>query len=466
MLLLVEFRLDSSKVEKARRVSLGEFASIRGILISALAIVLAFKTIQNPKFGIITFMVLLFLRDSFLLDYFAPTYEVLHLPLVFSVLSLISIFLHSNKGNFIFASQFWLMILFFVIMCLSRLFEGYEIFGNKVVGEFFRMCVFFFLVVNSVKTEKDINHVIWTITLASAFAVLYHYYYYRTGWRSIFAVTVYGTLNRNDFAAALVPMCPLSFFLFKINKHLSNRILFGISFVSFIAGVILTDSRGGFLALIATLIIMALLDKDRVKVLAIMLVLGALMGLRISENYTNRINGIQNYEEDASSMGRVATYKAAINMIKTHPLLGVGAGNFNDVFLDYVPYDMLKWVAPGKSIHNVILQVASENGILGLSVFMAFIVKSLLDIIRLKLMFSKQDLPDQVGYRLNALFVGFLGYFIALQFVPGAYYSYIYIFIPLIVATKQVYQEYEKEKRQFVDNIPQSEDMIEIKVQS
>jgi putative inorganic carbon (HCO3(-)) transporter len=144
-------------------------------------------------------------------------------------------------------------------------------------------------------------------------------------------------------------------------------------------------------------------------------------------------------------MGRVATNKAAINMLKAHPFLGVGAGNFNDVFLYYTPPDLLQWVSEGKSIHNATLQIMSETGIMGLLVFSLLIIKSFVDVIKIKRYCQNNESLNLLNNIANGLGIGFWGYFIAIQFIPGAYYSSIYIFIPLIVVVKNI-QKKHKEK--------------------
>jgi hypothetical protein len=209
-----------------------------------------FLTFKNPKFGVITIIILMSLRDTFLLLYFPVMFVVLHLPLVFGILTILSLLFHKNEYSFPISFQFWLMLLFFVIICLSRFVAQTEIFANKVPGEFIRICILFFLIVHTIKSEKDLNHVIWSLILANTFSVLYHYYNYKIGsWQSIFATSSYQTLDRNGYAATLLSLCPLAYFTIKTNKERYKKIILAFCFLSFIAGVILTDSRGGALSL-------------------------------------------------------------------------------------------------------------------------------------------------------------------------------------------------------------------------
>jgi len=367
---------------------------------------------------------------------FPTAYEILHLPQTFAILTLISWFIHHKEYPLRLPFQFWLMILFFLIICLSRQLAGSEPLNHKVTAEFFKMCALFFLAVNIIRTEKDVKEIIWAMIIINAAVTLYQYYVYKTGWRSIFILANLQGLNRNEFAATLVSMCPLAYIFLRKDDRVFVKIFLGTCLLSFIGGVILTYSRGGALALAVTLFVLLLQDKQKIKPIFFFLILGLLIGARISDKYVTRIERITHYEQDASAMGRLATNYAAINMLKSHPLLGVGAGNYNDVFLDYTPEDLKQWVAPGKSIHNFFLQVASETGLIGLLIFSLLIMKSFFGVIKLRRLCLQRSELESLGHIVTALGIALFGYFVGGQFFPGAYYSYLYIFLPLIISAQ------------------------------
>ena len=410
-----------------------QLVSLRGIFTLSLAGLGAILTFKEAKYGIIVFTILLLSRAPFLVSWFPPIYMVLHLPKVFGILTFISWFLRKSRSSLWLPVQFWLMVSFLGVICLSRFLAHSEVFGDKTTSEFFKMCVLFFLIVNVVKEERDIYQIIWTLLGITFVATLYHYYYYKTSWRSIFVLPVYRGLNRNEFAATLVAMTPLAYIFFKKEKHILTKAFSGLCFLSFIGGVILTRSRGGALALGVTLFILILQDTKRVRSVLLILVLGLIMGSRISERYIDRIKSIVHYRKDASAMARVAANYAAINMLKTHPILGIGAGNFGNLVVDYTPESLKLHSKPGRNIHNVFLQVASETGLIGLTIFIALIMKSFIDVIRLR----KYKL-EPISYMATGLGTSLFGYCLASQFIPGAYYKYQYVFLPLIAAISQI----------------------------
>ncbi len=428
---------------------MGELISLRGMLTLALTAVGLYLTFKDHKYGIIIFIILLFSRDAFLLRLFPPIYVDLHLPQVFAILTLILCFVRSRDSKIQLDPKFFLLFAFLVVILVSRIFADTPVFENKVPGEFFKMFVLFFLITSSIRNEKDLMQVFLVLVIVNAFSALYHYYYYKTGsWQSIYVLPKLGSLNRNGFALVLASMIPMSYSLSRMSDKKSLKILFIIYTIVFMMGTILTYSRSGFLCMVAGILAFIALDKNKLRNIFVILVIALAMSSRISDKYINRLETIQNYEEDNSAMGRVAVNKAAINMIRTHPVLGVGAGNFNSEFIEYVPYELLQWVSPGKSPHNVFLQVGSETGIIGLSIFSVFIIWCFIDLIKLRLKFMKHSPPIVSFQIVNSLLAGFFAYMVGQQFGQGGYYGYIYVFAPLItVAGKVIGEKIKSEER-------------------
>ena len=76
--------------------------------------------------------------------------------------------------------------------------------------------------------------------------------------------------------------------------------------------------------------------------------------------FGQRIKSIIDFGETSNSQ-RIAIWKASLESIKKHPLLGVGIGNFPTVL------DQRIFLArAGSSAHNIYLHIASEIGIFGL----------------------------------------------------------------------------------------------------
>lgn len=182
-----------------------------------------------------------------------------------------------------------------------------------------------------------------------------------------------------------------------------------------IYNVILTESRGGFVALI---VILFLIIKDKFKskvgiILAVLLVLGIAGAILPSRLDTFDFS-------DETAKGRIKMWEKGIEMIRWHnPLFGVGYGNFKEY----------SYRLQG---HNVFVQNMGEMGLIGLfawvGMFYSFI-KSWLTL--------KPTITDPREKSLfNAIFislVGFLssGFFLTLakSDIPIILFALITIFI-------------------------------------
>ena len=140
-------------------------------------------------------------------------------------------------------------------------------------------------------------------------------------------------------------------------------------------------SRGAFVALVATAIAFALVQKRRL--LAVMalcvLVAGAYAVVPMPKGYTDRLSTIQNYDEveDTSALGRLHFWRVAVRMSLDRPL-GVGLRGFEEA---YDQYDTsFGDYGRRRAVHNSHLQVLTDIGfgggfayvvLIGYSVFLA-----------------------------------------------------------------------------------------------
>jgi O-antigen ligase len=88
--------------------------------------------------------------------------------------------------------------------------------------------------------------------------------------------------------------------------------------------VMLTFSRGGFLGVAASMLVIALREKNRM--LGALLIVGGLSSyvLFTGDAYRARIGSINTYEEDESATGRFESWEAGKAMAIHNPLFGVG----------------------------------------------------------------------------------------------------------------------------------------------
>jgi len=142
---------------------------------------------------------------------------------------------------------------------------------------------------------------------------------------------------------------------------------------------------------------------------------------------------------DRSVSDRVWAYDAAWGMIKSSPAFGVGAGQFAVRYPEFRPYEA-SWTAKGERVpmtaHNMILEVASELGALGLFLFLGFIY---LVFRRVRALNRSADaLGRIVGAALGC---GLLAFFIQAQFNNQLYMEIGWIAAGLVIGAGEMSNE-------------------------
>ncbi|MDP4985549.1 O-antigen ligase family protein [Pseudoalteromonas tunicata] len=241
----------------------------------------------------------------------------------------------------------------------------------------------------------------------------------------------------NDLS--LVLMFPVSFLaaeMFSSANSNWKRFFALLGLCTVIAGIIATQSRGGLLGICAVLgYFIYQKVKNPVIVMAIggaaMLVLLAVAGISDRQSGGAAEEGV-----DASAMGRIYAWQAAINMATSNPLTGVGVNNFISNYYFYSPH----WDGKNHAVHSTWFQVLGETGFVGLALYfvmIAIIIKSL----RRSYLISLRLQNDNLALNANALRAGLLGFVVAGTFLTQAFTWPIYILLSLSLALEKMANE-------------------------
>jgi probable O-glycosylation ligase (exosortase A-associated) len=132
--------------------------------------------------------------------------------------------------------------------------------------------------------------------------------------------------------------------------------------------VLMTYSRGAMLSLLVTSPLLAFRCQRRMQMVALAAALffGAIP-IMAGPEIRARFLTLENNEEDGSANSRRASWSAAWSMAQDNPILGVGIRNSNLFSYDYGA-DMV-----GRTIHSQYLQIAADNGFVGLGLYLAML---------------------------------------------------------------------------------------------
>jgi O-antigen ligase len=90
------------------------------------------------------------------------------------------------------------------------------------------------------------------------------------------------------------------------------------------------------------------------------------------ERYTT----LSQVQSEETWNGRWGNWQGALDLIASHPILGVGAGNYAEAAMDYsetVQAHSLKKDKVAGAAHNMVLSVASQLGLVGLILFLGLL---------------------------------------------------------------------------------------------
>ncbi|HOC17060.1 MAG TPA: O-antigen ligase family protein [Vicinamibacterales bacterium] len=134
--------------------------------------------------------------------------------------------------------------------------------------------------------------------------------------------------------------------------------------------VVFTKSRSGFLGLLAMLVVLVFYGRQLRRGFAVAAIAGGLLAIpALPSSFWDRMAGITDPAKDdtGSREARRTVMKEAWWVFLERPLTGIGAGQFQNY---NPPWKKERW----RQSHNLLLQVAAETGIFGITAFVFLIV--------------------------------------------------------------------------------------------
>ncbi|HEY7975415.1 MAG TPA: O-antigen ligase family protein, partial [Ktedonobacterales bacterium] len=200
-------------------------------------------------------------------------------------------------------------------------------------------------------------------------------------------IRVFGTFDQpNPYGGYLNLSLPIALALTLFGRDPRMRWVAGGASALMLFALYLSDSRGALLGLVAALIVLAAVGWRFERKAIIALLIGAplvaiawfthLIPTRIEEKLLAqfRVNDVsltaQLNDANYSTIERLAHWVAGLRMFRAHPLLGVGAGNYDAA---YQRYKVPGWDESLTHAHNYYINVAAETGALGLLAFLAVV---------------------------------------------------------------------------------------------
>ncbi|MPQ32110.1 O-antigen ligase family protein [Clostridium estertheticum] len=277
------------------------------------------------------------------------------------------------------------------IMLLSTSYALEKPLALKESARFLAYVFIFFVIKYEFNTKKLVKNLlkcyIFTAGLLSIFGIIQHFttigldkkfVEHYPGYTVVRIATT--MFNPNAYAAFLIliifPVVMLT--IYEKNKNIKG--MYGIISVLLFVNIIMTYSRNAQVGVCIGAVVLCVIYSYK-----LIIAFGGIGILTLfMPSVLDRVRALTN---DSQNESRIKLWKTAIMMIKDHPILGVGNGNYISRYNEYVSkYKGLSYNAYKRyPAHNSYLKVESELGIIGIVSFLAVLVTSL---IRVKKLFT------------------------------------------------------------------------------
>ena len=343
----------------------------------------------------------------------------------------------------------------------------FSIWPGGVIGTFtdvfLKIVLIFVLIVNTVRSPRRIEQLALLIVVASAFVAGRAVFDYVRGVNLIEQGRVQGAVggmfrNPNDLALNMVVAIPLAAVMTLRRIGPAKRMLGAVCVVLMIGAIVASQSRSGTVGLGVMSLVLGVHLMRRRPGLVFGAALAGLLALPLlPSSYWHRLASITNEDLDqtGSREARSTLLEESLEAFAEYPLTGVGAGQFK-------VYNPKGRAEAWRETHNVVLQVASELGVIGLLVFGFLVARAAYAPMQAQRLVRRlyprgaaqsraapgsagpgtmPDEPEFLELHAAAMSAAVVGWFVCALFASVAYYWTFYYVLALAAAPREYLQE-------------------------
>ncbi len=319
----------------------------------------------------------------------------------------------------------YLLIITSSIFTALNMYRAYMILEAMIV-----VFIMYFLIVNIVKSLDLLYRIIWLMLLIHLYYALKGIYNFAiVGYVSAGEVTsgvVGGSFmaDENDFAMALNAMIPFAFFMFQNQSNKFKKLLLLAILLIFSLGVVSSQSRGGWVGLMAVTIFCIFKSKQKIISLTVIGVLCTAVVVFAPSSYWMQVSSITNTEE-STARSRLNYWKAGYRMFLDFPITGIGAGNGPIHMPDYVTGFKDPATQWGRTFHGTLPLVIAETGALGILCYLAMFFTATRTLMKVQKRFRFVH-KSREWVLASSLMGAIVGWMASATFLSAAYYPHLW----------------------------------------
>lgn len=267
------------------------------------------------------------------------------------------------------------------------------------VTDFFKNFIIFLCIIYALQTPQQWKRAVWLLILATAVPAAFGVYQVFTGnythdfWglmvndvqqvvTGVYEARLAGPIREPNFYGQI-----LVYVLVLVVYRMLDETRWWLKGVAALAALCLaltavnTYSRGAFLTMLVMLVLIAIERRVRPSLLISVGFLSLVLLFLLPESYRARIDSISllspdesvqtRIYQDSSFRGRTSEMLSGVLMFVSHPLLGVGIGNYDVNYQDYASQLGLEYRFGDREAHSLYIESIAETGILGIAGLLA-----------------------------------------------------------------------------------------------
>jgi O-antigen ligase len=285
------------------------------------------------------------------------------------------------------------LTLYLAITCLSMVLGYLQVLASYEIFLLVQMFLLYFYLINKIHSIESLHFIVIMLLVGllmeSLIIILMQIIGYGFNFAgmmgNIYAESttpggfsrIGGTLISANSAGSYISLLLVpAFSIIMTNLKSLYKWLAILALISGMVALIMTGSRGAWLATFISFIVFGIVSYRRGWLELKILGIGASIVLLISPVFFTYIyERVYGYDFGAAA-GRIPQYQVALQIIKDHPVFGVGANNYPVILQRYLHRglnsNVFQW-----AVHNKYLLVWAETGIFGLLFFILFLVSTL-----------------------------------------------------------------------------------------
>lgn len=337
------------------------------------------------------------------------------------------------------------------IYLLASLTSFVPVKGLQIWAVYFAFMVFYFVVVNTVKTKKQLFDLLTVFCLSGLCVCIYGILQYVFGWNVSQAwmdeemfedikMRIYSTLeNPNVLGEYILLTLPVAVGLMWKKRGVLAKLFYGGAAAVMGLALILTFSRGCWIGIMAAAAVFVTFAAGKLWGLALLVL--PIIPMMLPESIINRFLSIGDMK-DSSTSYRVYIWMGTLLLLKDFWLSGIGPGTeaFTKVYPFY-SYSMI--VAPHS--HNLFLQIMVESGVLGI---LAFVILAVVFVRKLAAAYQVQGKLGELSVMAVAIGGAVMGFLVQGLF-DNCFYNYrVFMIFWTVLAFGSVIAEVAKTEKQ------------------